>query len=736
MEADAPRAPEIWLPNLAQSPVCRPPGVAPEHARHYKTWHYRALGLPGKDILQNCHTYICGVGGLDDLCKSAAGIGLDDDDNEGEAKNTEEPGEFDDMPWNVAAATAELVAASSVAKRRLSEAIEISTTASQPLPVLGSGRAARLARQRRAEAQRQLAAAASISEEKRLEREAEEREGLAMAWEDLRTAKLMHQRKIEDAKEEQVRKEMTQQVLKLQASRRALQARTKMKRLREQREMLLKSEISRLWGELRQPREVRIVSRMMQHVADMPARGQNQSDEADGSEATATATNLEVESDAASVLSSRFAVAGLPEVQEEDSDGNNDVLDEDNDKAETEKYMQELTKRQSIVDPNRALSPSTPDVLRSPSPKEQEQESKGQACGDEDGVVKSLSTAKAREPGNSDIPRGSDVLSGLLAVPQPGVVELKSRSPSPPKSVDATSEKSQPRRPKHSSLVGKRALQKRACRAQEKLDVMDESLVRMRSALLVRVEDFNDPHYEEKPNILVNGVVRKQYIEECKKMGVKPNSKVLDNIEPTNDDNNLHHYDFTDAHVGDRGIICLLLSLSHDPYCCGLSLQSCGLRGASAVYVACFLELHPRLSYFNLSNNSFSFDAGELILEALTRRSRGQSFDTVYKGLLSRTKTEVKLRELCVNLAGTPLAWDHGGMTVGPPCGTLWAGNSERYGNTAPSGYRKLQELLEGTRHVVSVGSPKRAGPRPRERRPSASSSISAPPTGTPLRAS
>jgi len=124
----------------------------------------------------------------------------------------------------------------------------------------------------------------------------------------------------------------------------------------------------------------------------------------------------------------------------------------------------------------------------------------------------------------------------------------------------------------------------------------------------------------------IRDVVRDVYIQNCKEMSVKPNSLALARINVEIMPNKCPHiYDFSGSNVGDRGVVCLLLALAHDPHCREVSLHACGLRGASSASVATFVELSHRLERLDLSKNDLSFEAGGLILEALEMRIRRQN---------------------------------------------------------------------------------------------------------------
>lgn len=222
----------------------------------------------------------------------------------------------------------------------------------------------------------------------------------------------------------------------------------------------------------------------------------------------------------------------------------------------------------------------------------------------------------------------------------------------------------------------------------------------LRSALL---QEPHDGIIEPISDSMARVRVRDEYIANCQLWKVKPNSKALTCFEAKKDctvSTKLKAvYDFGHAHLGDRGVACVLHALLVDPRQEDVSLQACALHGACASVIAAFLELHPRLRHVDLSDNYFSYEAGELLLEALTRRSRGQSVDMSASGAdgkMETAKVLPKLQEVTVDLGGTALAWGRGGITVGPPSGNLWAG----HGRYAPSSYEHLRCELDKTHKV------------------------------------
>jgi len=190
----------------------------------------------------------------------------------------------------------------------------------------------------------------------------------------------------------------------------------------------------------------------------------------------------------------------------------------------------------------------------------------------------------------------------------------------------------------------------------------------------------------------VKDLVQKEYLEACSVWHVKPNSKVLATIAHAKvlftDCDVLKPfttaYDFSGAHLGDRGAICVLLAMARDVSCSNLSLHKCALHNASAPLIAEFLKLHPSLVQIDLSSNAFSFHAGQLFLQALGKRERP-------RGSLH----DLAAATVCVNLGDTALSTkvQH---TSTAPCGILWG----KHGRLAPSEYGKLIDELKDTRRV------------------------------------
>lgn len=207
--------------------------------------------------------------------------------------------------------------------------------------------------------------------------------------------------------------------------------------------------------------------------------------------------------------------------------------------------------------------------------------------------------------------------------------------------------------------------------------------------------------------------VRERYLACCNRWNSKPNSQVMSclrNTEavPGEDGDGLEiSYDFGGAHLGDRGVTCLLHALALDKRLVSLSLRSCGLRGGSAPVIAIFIEMHAKLRSIDLSFNSLSFEAGEVLLGALERRSKGRRnkkhlWNYQAGAPMSRPGTPPKqLDDLMVDLTGTWFGWDQSeGQTVGPPCGNLWAGTNDTRAKLAPSSYEALRNSLDKTQRV------------------------------------
>jgi len=84
-------------------------------------------------------------------------------------------------------------------------------------------------------------------------------------------------------------------------------------------------------------------------------------------------------------------------------------------------------------------------------------------------------------------------------------------------------------------------------------------------------------------------------------------------------------YDFSGAHLGDRGVVPVLLALAQDPRLGRVRLSNCALRGASAAVLADFVRDTPMLKSVDLSGNCLSLEAGTLLAGALEERQRHAS---------------------------------------------------------------------------------------------------------------
>lgn len=282
----------------------------------------------------------------------------------------------------------------------------------------------------------------------------------------------------------------------------------------------------------------------------------------------------------------------------------------------------------------------------------------------------------------------------------------------------------------------------------------EEAVVLLRTAFAKQIDKHN---LGSTRNLEVDVAeqVRSKYLECCELWNAKPNSQVLtslQNARPTWADDGIEiGYNFENAHLGDRGGVCLLNALALDPRISSLSLRSCCLRGGCGPVIALFIELHPKLREIDLSRNSLSYEFGELLLEALDRRAHSRRTKSKHKGIsaartavlapadvsppskanaplprsdskmpVSRAASKmpptvdasvlrspskatgvVSMGEVTINLEGTWFSWDRAeGYTVSPPCGTLWAGLSDNRSKLAPSGYEKLRKRLDNTELV------------------------------------
>jgi len=222
--------------------------------------------------------------------------------------------------------------------------------------------------------------------------------------------------------------------------------------------------------------------------------------------------------------------------------------------------------------------------------------------------------------------------------------------------------------------------------------------------------------------------VRDKYIACCNRWSAKPNSQVLATLRSAvpvlGADGVEISYNFENAHLGDRGGVCLLHALALDLRLVSLCLRGCCLRGGCGPVLAVFIEMHPKLRDIDLSLNSLSFEFGELLLDALDRRARimptlprnkiavqapmqttkapGSRCSVTSPVMVqSLTPTRAPNFDVNVNLEGTWFTWDYtAGHTVGPPCGTLWAGLKDNRSKLTPSGYEKLRDKLEKTQLI------------------------------------
>lgn len=188
----------------------------------------------------------------------------------------------------------------------------------------------------------------------------------------------------------------------------------------------------------------------------------------------------------------------------------------------------------------------------------------------------------------------------------------------------------------------------------------------------------------------VLGRVLARFKDQCQKLRVKTNSKVLKGIEAArvvrlrreghDRPGFTTFYDFSHANLGDRGAVAALLGLAADPFLGFVSLRSCGLRNGSATAIAEFVKRHPSLLSMDLSENAFSYSAGQELLRAL--ECRGQEAD-----------------KFSLNLHGNALAFDKAGS--GPPCGHLTR-NNPRNGSVTFM-YEELRAHLDEAHGAASV---------------------------------
>jgi len=212
-------------------------------------------------------------------------------------------------------------------------------------------------------------------------------------------------------------------------------------------------------------------------------------------------------------------------------------------------------------------------------------------------------------------------------------------------------------------------------------------------------------------------------VQSCKTWSVKPNSQVMHCLMRVEEQVKRGRtceveYDFSMSHIGDRGVVCVLHALAHDPYCKAISFMGCGLRRASALPISVFIELHPAVCHLNLSQNNLSYDTGECLLHGLRKRaervlrasqvpiggqlrpqSPSEKPTSARRSSQASAHAHMALSEVTVNLGGTALAWDRTGTPmVGPPAGSLW---STQGSSRAPFRHERLRSKLDETQGVV-----------------------------------
>merc|ERR1712039_677448 len=114
-------------------------------------------------------------------------------------------------------------------------------------------------------------------------------------------------------------------------------------------------------------------------------------------------------------------------------------------------------------------------------------------------------------------------------------------------------------------------------------------------------------------------VVQQFYLDACFARQVKPNSvaqAVLNAPSP------IFRIDFSGAHLGDRGVLPVLLALARVPTLAEVIFSNCALHMASVDALCDFVRFHGSLRRIDLRNNNFSSIAALAFVFALESRQR------------------------------------------------------------------------------------------------------------------
>eukprot|EP00927_Polykrikos_kofoidii_P033131 TRINITY_DN28042_c0_g1_i1.p1 TRINITY_DN28042_c0_g1~~TRINITY_DN28042_c0_g1_i1.p1 ORF type:complete len:923 (+),score=141.05 TRINITY_DN28042_c0_g1_i1:53-2821(+) len=759
----------------------RPPGMLPQHCQYYRPWHYRSLGIVDQPLmtalsaLSPAHFGVAGVvqfyeascgraresqsGSLDDAVTSVylEGEGGVEPLVETEASST------------VAAATAELVAACAQTCRYRDNVADAVASAGQCLPGVGSGRAARAMRLRRARAAQRVVVCREESHVEAVKRSSD-RERILMARESLNCAVTQMRLDEEEARLEAARRKQETVMIKIQSVARRWLACRRANVRRSEIEAQTQEEQNRRWIDLRKPRTVRCVGKLSKEIQAVERQRAKQARisaaEAKQPPRVGGGTGGHAEFSparplrAASIAATSFLPMDVKRnvaeemSNEEVSSCSNVDLDDD------ELWGKELLVNSSETPSLNSLkrgSAIAADVLtrmkeirntkgestNDMAPQKGDSEGRGldaQGDGLEQDLREQLRKLLNQKVLQRD-PRASPRQHRPTRHDNLHLTSgINSRKRSPPKT----------RGPSPESAKTRGQTPELKDHTEHEAPMLPGFVFHkhvpniIREVLLGRVPTQELPCSDSR-----HLMAHKKYVVNCTRWKVKPNSRVIECLRSfTMKDSDQHCFDFEGSFVGDRGVVCLLHALAFDPMCCEVSFRDCGLRGASAPSVAAFLELHPQLRHLDLSQNNISFEAGKLLLDALNRRSRGRTIDfsrspTVQEETAGKTDRLVakvgivggcinrsvdcddveqqnpsissiprflpKLRDITVYLGETPLAWDRGGYTVGPPCGTIWTnakGAEDAKLHPAPSAYEKLRGRLDGSNQVRYDSSP------------------------------
>jgi len=628
------------------------------YRHHYRRRHYQQLGLPAQQLLTSLGSYGPPFDGTrDDIdTEKALSDGASEDHNV-EASTAEQEGGSAAV---MASATAELIAACVEAQRKKRLA---AAGPKDGRSRCGLGGASRVAAERKAAERRAGPPEAQC-------------EKIDQATEHLEQAMEIRERERQEEEERRHQGHEDWRAELAQKYARGWLARRRMAKFREQVAAEKQAEANRLWRELRQPRPVRLVcDPEVTHLSE-------------GLENVGEVASESLDQHSRSLARSRYAShvddsergsrSSLDDFSSNDDSCEYDeevgaVAAETHEGPEASSLPSELgTHPSSGVDSKRTL----------PEPAEERQ------------LRPASGTGIKQEPAS---PSAYALMAQQEAAQQQLLAEAAAKA-----AEDVAAEEKATSEQREDSPSRKPVEKEMEIVSSINVGFAEQAGCALRTTLLRNVQD-GDKYTREKDGVAVRESIRKVrecYISNCEHWHVKPNSLALTRFATAQVDLGKEglpevSYDFSTAHLGDRGAFCVLYALAHDPYCVEVSVRACGLRGPSAVPMAAFLEMHPCLRHADLAENLFSYESGTVILEALTGRSKGRSPEG-----WNSPQGWRKLPAVTVDLSGTALAWDRGGLTCGPPSGNLWAGHGERNAKFAPAGYEKLRSKLDGTKKI------------------------------------